>query len=409
MDRKSLLAMLGLSLCGPGAVASAADPTGVRGAEVLDDGATVHALSVGSQTWSGSDREDARLIEPRLRYGLPAGYEIGLSAQHRAQGDDGSGLRHLALEAATPLRQDVGAADITLAGYGTVAPVDDDSGIGSGSHNLGLGLHLSDGLGETRLHSSMALERADVAEVDGQPGYRAVNRLRYGARAEHRVAAALDLTLEAAAVYGLSGDEVQNQFGLALRPGVRLHLAPTVDLSLTAGRDLPDAGVEPTNTVTAQLTHRPQPAPSRGELEARIDHLEAAHASTRARAAMQAGRADEQRERIELLRRRAGQLDVEVINASGEAGLGRAMAERLREEGHYVVRIQDSARAGDGQQTTHIRYRAGHGEQAVALGESLERIQEVTEGELPRGADVRILVGRDQREPLGHSAEEDGS
>ena len=408
MDR-TFVAVLCLMLATVSTAASAADPTGVRGAEVLEDGAAVHALSVGRQSWSGSEREDAQLIEPRVRYGVPAGYEIGLSANHRSQGDDGNGLRHLALEAATPLRREPGAADITLAGYGTVAPADGDSGIGSGSHNLGLGLHLSDDLGATRLHSSVAVERADVAEIDGQPGYRAVNRLRYGARAEHRVAASLDLTLEAAAVYGVSGDEVQNQFGLALRPGVRLHLGPTIDLALSAGRDLPDSGVEPTNTVTAQLTHRPQPAPSRRELAARVEHLEAAHASTRARAAMQAGRADEQRERIELLRRRAGQLDVEVINASGEVGMGRAMADRVREEGHYVVRVQDSAHGRDGQQTTHIRYRPGHGEQAVALGESLERIQEVTEGDLPRGADVRILVGRDQREPLGHSAEEDGS
>ena len=371
-------------------------------ADVLSDGAVAHELAIGTASWS--QRDNASYLIPRVRMGLAAGYEIGVSGHLRQEGDH-QGLRHIGWEAAFPLRAEHGSR-MALGLHGTVAMDDAEGGIGSGRHGLGVELRMADELfdGHGRVGGTLGLSRSDQVRGVEAPGYGQSSRLHYDASYEQTVWQRLSVGVEAAVAIGLSGDEVQNRFGMALRPGLRYDTAGGTTLRASVGRDLPGRGIEPENTVRLSISHRPAPPPSRVAMAARIAELEQARtalehnqAQQRQRLEQQHAVQDEQGRRLEAVRQRAGTLTVEVVNTSGIAGLGEAMAERLLRKGHHTVRVVPAAPGDEVRDITYIRYRPGLADEAVSLGHSIRHIQIVTqERELPDGTEIRILVGRDQ-------------
>ncbi|MFO8155285.1 MAG: LytR C-terminal domain-containing protein [Pseudomonadota bacterium] len=375
--------ILGLALLPQAAIA---DPL------VLDDGAVSHELSVGSEKWSG--RDDALYLEPRFRMGLAAGYEIGLNAHMRRE-NEGEGLRYLGWSAAFPLGDEGNRA---LGLYGTVAQVDEgETAIGSGNHGYGLELRMTDEVAEDgRIGGQIGIGRSDVPAGVGEPGYSSETRFYYDAHYEHYLASGFALGLESRVAIGLSGEEMQNRFGMALRPGVRFDAGERTALRASMGRDLPKRGIEPENTMMLSVEHRPAPPVPRSELASRLQAVEARNRSLKAEQVAQGARQEEQGRRLEAVRHKAGTLTVEVINASGIPGLGETMAERLLHKGHHVVAIREPANPEE-RDVTYIRYRAGLADEAVELGHSIRQIQIVTqEHELEGEAEVRVLVGRDQ-------------
>lgn len=364
---------------------------------VLGDGAVSHELTVGSESWSG--RDDALYLEPRFRMGLAAGYEIGLNAHMRREGED-EGLRYLGWEAAFPLGDEGNRA---LGVYGTVAQNDGGvTAIGSGNHGYGLELHMTDAVAAAgRIGGHIGIGRRDVPTGAGEPGYSSETRFYYDAHYEHYLAPRIALGLESQVAIGLSGDEAQNRFGMALRPGIRFDAGERTALRASMGRDLPKRGIEPENTMMLSVEHRPAPPVPRSELASRLQAVEARNRSLKAEQAAQGARQAEQARRLEAVRHKAGTLTVEVVNTSGIPGLGESLAERLLRKGHHVVAIREPETAEE-HDVTYIRYRPGMAEAAVELGHLIRQVQIVTqERKLGGEAEVRILVGRDQAEFSG--------
>ncbi len=380
------------------AVTAAAD---YRGGPVLRDGETEHRFTLDSSSWADDEREDALQFVPYARYGVAAGYDVAVAAPLRREGED-DGLRAVRVEAGFPLNGRDSATHVTLVVHGAVLPAAPP--LASGEEGLGVAVHLSDERGGrgTRLDGVIGFERADSAFRDA-PGYQAVNRLYYANRIEQSIGGRWALTAEAGAVIGVSGEEVQNQFAFALRPGVRYAPSPRVTWRLSAGRDMVERGAEPENTVRLSLVHRPAPAPSRRELEARLSALEqeripALEDETQrlgTGVALLSGRLEEKRRRLDLLKQRTGLLDVEVINHTGDRRVGDAAVAHLDRLGHRVVRRTERA-AGLPREATRIEYRDGFAEAAAALGDELPVAPEViADPDVIRGADVRLVLGMD--------------
>lgn len=368
---------------------------------VLGDGEVEHRLSTSFLRWDASERENALSVVPSARFGLAAGYDIGIAAPLRREDDD-QALRNLRLDAGIPLHRGGEGTQITLGLHLDILPT--DAPLASGSDGAGIAVHLHDRIGAagTRLDGVLGFERTDVA-LRQTPGYESANRLYYANRIEQPVTERLAVSGEAHTVIGVSGEEVQNQFAFALRPGLRYQASDSLSVRLTAGRDLADRGVEPQSTVRLTLTHQPVPPPSRSELMARIEGLEGESRALRDEAerlredqALDAGRHDQTRERLELLQRRAQQLDVEVINRTGERSAGDAALEHLAGLGHYVQRRVERP-AGVTREITHIEYRHdGFAEAAQELADVLPGVQLVsTNPELRAGVDARVTVGTD--------------
>ncbi len=374
----------GLVLLLPGA--AAADSL------VLGDGAAAHELTLGSERWS--DREDALYLAPRWRMGLAAGYEIGLNAQWR-QEDDRDALRYLGWEAAFPLGDEGNRA---LGLYGTVAQLDGTDTLGSGSHGYGMELRMADTIagGNGLVGGRIGIGREDVAADTDAPGYSAETRFYYDAHYEHYLAPRFALGLASQVTIGVTGEELQNRFGMALRPGVRFDTGARTSLRASVGRDLPERSIEPENTVLLSLEHRSAPPVPRSELAERLQSVEEHNRALEAEQTAQGERQEEQARRLEAVRHKAGTLTVEVVNSSGIAGLGEEMAERLLRKGHHVVAIREPE-ASEVRDITYIRYRPGLADEAVKLGHAIRHIQIVTqERELSGEPEIRVLVGRDQ-------------
>lgn len=365
-----------------------------RGGPVLADGEVEHRLTLGRLDWDAGEREDAYTVTPSARFGLAAGYDVALAAPLRRENGDQE-LRGLRLEAGVPLTPRGTGTDVTLVVHGQVLPADPP--LASGSDGLGAAVHLSDRLGTygTRLDGVLGVERTDVAFRDA-PGYEAVNRVYYANRVEQPITERVALSAEAHTTLGLSGEEQQNQFAFTLRPGVRYDVTGTVSLRATAGRDIADRGVEPQNTIHLSLVHRPAPPPRREELMARVQRLEHETQRLREDQALDAGRYDENRERLRLLQQRVEQLDVEVINPTGDRGRSNRTLDELEDLGHYVVRRTE--RASDApREVTHIEYRAPrHKASAWEIAERLSMVPIVVENpDLPRGVHARVVIGTD--------------
>ncbi|ABM62829.1 LytR C-terminal domain-containing protein [Halorhodospira halophila] len=378
-----------------------------RSGGVLEDGATEHRFGVERFSWAeppGNDaesRDDVLRLSPSARFGLAAGYDlrVGLPVQ---QEDDRRDLHGVELELGLPLREGDAGPDVTLAVHGRLLPADPP--LGSGSDGLGVAVHLSDRLGERgiRLDGYLGLERGDAALRDG-PGYEAVNRLHYANRIEYPLGAGWGVGADVRTVIGLSGEEVQNQFAFVIRPGLSYRPTANTTLRAAAGRELADRGVEPESTVQLSLTHRPQAPAPRRELQARLAELEDRHermtqeqTGIAQRQARQAGRLSEHGEVIDLVKRRAGTLEVEVVNRSGERQHASEAVARLERLGHHVVRRMERPEASM-RDASVVQYREAYEEAAVELGEALPGVQEVYRADPPigPGADVRLIVGAD--------------
>ncbi len=378
-----------------------------RDGAVLDEGATEHRFDLEQRSWDAPSTDDAEprddvlRLAPSARFGLGPGYDVRVGLPVHEE-DGRRDLHGLELELGLPLADGEAGPDVTLAVHGRLLPADPP--LGSGTEGVGVAVHLSDRLGDegAYLDGFIGLERTDVAFRDG-PGYEAVNRIHYANRIEQPIGARWAVGAEVHTLIGLTGEEVQNQFGFDLRPVIRFDASESTTLRASVGRDRADRGVVPESTVQLSLVHRPEPPTPRRELEARLAELEAGQErlgrqadGTTARQARHAGRLAVHEERLDLLQRRAGSLDVEVVNRSGERVGADAVIEHLEELGHRVVRRME--RPGDEvQETTFVHYREGHESAAVELGEALPQIQEViaAEPELGRGAHVRVVVGSD--------------
>lgn len=404
-----------------------------RGGGVLEDGASEHRLSVERRTWTQQERgEDLLIATPAARYGVAPGYDVQIGLPIRQQGETRD-LHALDFTLGFPLSGSPHESGyVTLTAQGRLLPT--TKPVGSGDKGASLGLHIGNRLGQSRAHLDgyLGLERGDAAVPDGA-GYQAVNRLRYASRIEQPLGQSLALSAEVEAFIGLSGAEVQNQFALNFRPGIRWSPTPHSDIRLVYGSDVVESGIAPQSTVQLSFVYTPEPQSSRRSLTERIEHLEAENRSLKQRterlsvqsrelrrdtdslderltdkaeelrqgvSALQAtqslhgNRIAENRQAIEGLERRTGALHIEVINRSGSRQLANDLIARLQRQGHQVVR-RIEATDREPRASTAIHYRKGFSQAATNLSANLPGEQQVNvaDPEIPRGANVRIILG----------------
>ncbi|MCG5548176.1 LytR C-terminal domain-containing protein [Halorhodospira halochloris] len=418
-----------------------------RGGGVLPDGSSEHRLTFSSHSWEQDERdEDLLIANPAFRYGISTGHDIEIGLPVR-QVDDKRDLHGVEFAFGFPLAADAdNDSHVTLTAHGRLLPTD-EPWLGSGSEGAGLAVHIGHRLGNSaaRVDGFLGLERADVAYRDRE-GYEAINRLRYATRLEQGLGQSLALSAELETHIGLSGEEVQNQFALYVRPGLRWSPTPHSDWRLVYGQEVVEREAAPSDTIQLTFVYTPEPRESRQSLTARIEQLEAekrrlaqndeqlfartaslrrdsesqderltelgdelsAEAeSLRTNLSFLGSRTADNRDAIERLERRSGALHIEVVNRSGERAPASQLIEELERQGHRVVRrierVDEPPR-----EATELHYREGFVTAATSLGETLPGSPEVSaaDPEIPRGANVRVIVGADF--PVEEPAPEEG-
>lgn len=344
--------------------------------------------------------------EPGFRAAVREGVEWGLSAPYRNdRTGEVEGLRFLHGVVKSRLGG-TGSGYGALSLFGSIAPEESATGIGSGQNTLGFALHFSEYLNEeaTALHSLFRLERSDSRQAleGGGSQYELVTKLRFGLGIEQSIASRGAFLLQSVVTIA-GGDNAQKGFGLSLMPAYRHRFGNGLEVTLAGAVDMPRGGVEPERQYLINFTYTAAPLrPTRREMAQRLDAAENRIAELEARLVSAetgltglSGRTERHGSAIDALKGKTGVMAIEIIDASARAGLGERLAAALRAEGYLIVRT--GVAEGPIQTTTAIRYREGMARAAIQLGHLLRHSQTVARGsELPPGVDAQVILGSDQ-------------
>ncbi|MBB5021462.1 LytR C-terminal domain-containing protein [Desulfurispira natronophila] len=368
-------------------------------------------LDPGQATWFfpfylesfGEERGETLDVPWGMRIGLYEGFELNVSLPYRQDQElEKDGLRFVRLGGKMQLfGGEVGERSGAMSFFGTVAD-DSSEALGTARTNYGLEFLVSEPLGPlTSLHSAIGLQRSDgrvplldPADDDFDPDrhYQNTTTFYYKLGLEQYFMRKGAFMLEAATRMGLNGDDVQDQFSISVMPGLRFgdpHQGWT--LSLGAGYDIPDNGLEPETRYMLGLSYRPPVREAReSEPEVVEEPVGIEEESTEVEEAASLD--------MTLVEAADDRLRIELLNASGVPELLDVMAERLTNMGYRVVRL-GVAEDHSVLETSHIHYRVGFAEEAITLGHSLTgNYQIVTRGrEMPEDLQLRMLIGTDMQ------------
>ncbi len=377
-----------LTFVGGAAATPLPEPTTIDPGEI-----DTHATLDGMRFTAGQG--NTFQLTPGFRFGLPGSFDAGFALPYRYDGERREGaLRHVRGELGYGLRGPMGLEG-AFRGYATLLPADEEEGIGTGSHNMGVRTDWATDrwLDYGTVRMGAALERIDhrrPGEVD-RP-YRLATRMVWDGGLEFDIDSAITPIIGLRVTHGVGRSIRRDQESAALRPGVRIPLNPDLELQLTGHVDLIQRDAEPKVAVSATLIYRrrPPPRPDYDALTQQVGHTQLQVDSLVHRVRdierLIAEDPDEYEREPE---------GIHVLNHSGIPDLEARVAELLEEAGFSIAHTDDEPEVHRRHRTL-VEYRSGEADTANRIARSLPGFQVAEPNDnLPREVRVRILVGFD--------------
>ena len=391
------LRLLVAAAAAAGTAPAAAAPT-LPITETLDWG-DYDAQLVGGVSRFGSGQGNTLDVLPRLRIGVPGAFDISVAAPYRFDMEADRSAMRATLE--------LGGGYQLLAGddmearayaYTYLNPSSARRDVGSGSHNLGVGVDFQadDWLVPGDFFLRGSLERRDRrTDLDREwPSYTLTNRLMVEGAITLQTDADIEPYLGLRGTQGVGSGRSSDEQSLSLRPGLRMTLTERNELEVLGQVDALQRDVEPEQAIFLTWTFRErtterEPAGTRQ----RIDALET-----------RVGALDRQMTDLERQARpepeprdpRQPERGIVVLNHSGIPELTELVSDTIADlDEHEVAEAREEPDVPR-RHRTEIHFREGHAQQAREIARALPGNQMLEPAEeLPDGAEIVVYVGFD--------------